>query len=178
MASDEALYRLLLAGDLRAFDALYARYERPLFGFIRRALPEQAEAEDVLHDAFLALLRDRAGAGAARSLRAWLFQVARNLCLNRQRTQRRAVRALETDARTAAPPAAPPEDLLLQREDQHALSGAVARLPDELAALYRLRARGSSYEEMAVALALPLGTVKSRMHQMVKRLREELSHEL
>jgi RNA polymerase sigma-70 factor (ECF subfamily) len=178
MISDEELYRLLLGGDLRAFEKLYERLERPLFGFIRRALPDAAEAEDVLHDAFLALLRDRTGARAARSLRAWLFQVARNLCLNRQRSQRRAVRALETDARTATPPAAPPEDALLRREDQHALTGAVARLPADLAELYRLRARGSSYEEMAEALALPLGTVKSRMHQMVKRLREELSHEL
>lgn len=178
MVSDEELYRLLLAGDLRAFDQLYARYERPLFGFIRRAVPEPAEAEDVLHDAFLALLRDRAGAGAARSLRAWLYQVARNLCLNRYRSHRRSTRALETDARTVAPPTAPPEDALLEREDQHALAGAVAHLPAELAELYRLRARGNSYEEMAQVLALPLGTVKSRMHQMVKRLREELSHEL
>jgi RNA polymerase sigma-70 factor (ECF subfamily) len=178
MASDEALYRLLLAGDLRAFDQLYARHERPLFGFIRRAVPDAAEAEDVLHDTFLALLRDRAGAGAARSLRAWLYQVARNLCLNRHRAQRRSTRALETDARTAEPPAGPPEDALMEREDRLALTGAVARLPAELAELYRLRARGDSYEEMARSLSLPLGTVKSRMHQMVKRLREELSNDL
>lgn len=178
MVSDEALYQRLLHGDLRAFDALYARYERPLFGFIRGTLPEIAEAEDVLHDAFLALLRDRVGASAARCLRAWLFQVARNLCLNRQRSRSRADRALATDAATPAASGPDPEDALVQRQSRNALAGAVERLPVDLAELYRLRANGLSYEEIANALAIPLGTVKSRMHQMVKHLREELSHAL
>jgi DNA-directed RNA polymerase specialized sigma24 family protein len=77
MLSDEALYEALLNGDLRAFDTLYERYERHLFGFIRKHLTDVHEAEDVLHETFPAILRDRAGARAARSLRAWLFQVAR-----------------------------------------------------------------------------------------------------
>jgi DNA-directed RNA polymerase specialized sigma24 family protein len=50
----------------------------------------------------------------------------------------------------------------------------VARLPSELGALYQLRASGMSYEELAQVLAVPLGTVKSRMHTMIARLREEL----
>src|SRR3954462_13867799 len=118
MLSDEALYESLLAGEVSAFDQLYQRYERPLFGFIRGHLADAAEAEDVLHDAFLALLRDRTGARAAVSLRAWLFQVARNLCLNRQRTQKRAGRALETETRSAPLALTGPEDLLAGRERQ------------------------------------------------------------
>jgi len=57
--SDEALYARWIAGDLRAFDALHARYERPLFGFVRAHVRDQTEAEDVLHETFMAVLRER-----------------------------------------------------------------------------------------------------------------------
>jgi RNA polymerase sigma-70 factor (ECF subfamily) len=174
MLSDEALYEALLSGDLRAFDTLYERYERPLFGFIRKHLADVHEAEDVLHETFMAILRDRAGARAARSLRAWIFQVARNLCLNRQRSTRRAARALEREARSPEETHPGPERALEHQQAQHALRHAVARLPLELGELYTLRTQGMSYAEMAEVLGIPLGTVKSRMHELVKQLREEM----
>jgi RNA polymerase sigma-70 factor (ECF subfamily) len=174
MLSDEALYESLLTGDLRAFDALYERYERPLFGFIRKHLPDTHEAEDVLHETFMAILRDRTGARAAQSLRAWIFQVARHLCLNRQRSARRATRALETEARSPEETHHGPERALEHQQAQDALREAVAKLPLELGELYSLRTQGMSYAEMADVLGIPLGTVKSRMHQLVKHLREEM----
>jgi RNA polymerase sigma-70 factor (ECF subfamily) len=174
MLSDEALYEALLNGDLRAFDTLYERYERPLFGFIRKHLMDVHEAEDVLHETFMAVLRDRAGARAARSLRAWIFQVARNLCLNRQRSARRATRALEKEARSPDETSPGPEKALEQHQTQNALRDAVAKLPVELGELYSLRTQGMSYAEMADVLGIPLGTVKSRMHQLVNQLREEM----
>jgi RNA polymerase sigma-70 factor (ECF subfamily) len=174
MLSDEALYEALLNGDLRAFDTLYERYERHLFGFIRKHLVDVHEAEDVLHETFMAILRDRAGARAARSLRAWIFQVARHLCLNRQRSARRATRALEKEAHTSDEASPGPERALEDHQAQHALRDAVAKLPIELGELYSLRTQGMSYSEMADVLGIPLGTVKSRMHQLVNHLREEM----
>jgi RNA polymerase sigma factor (sigma-70 family) len=94
MHSDEALHEQLLRGDLAAFDALYERHARALFGYIRRHLTVTHESEDVLHETFMALLRPREGAAAPTTVRAWLFTVARNLCLNRLRSQRRGSRAL------------------------------------------------------------------------------------
>jgi RNA polymerase sigma-70 factor (ECF subfamily) len=169
--SDEALYARLLRGELAAFDRLYERFERPLFGFVRAQLGDPAEAEDVLHEAFLAVLRAGGAGNELRSFRAWLFQVARNLCLNRVRARRRADRALEAAAREVEPagPHAPPP-----ARDPAALHQAVARLPPPLAEVYQLRARGLSYDELAATLEIPLGTVKSRMHEMMKRLREEM----
>ncbi len=172
MLSDEAYYERLLRGDLAAFDALYDRHARPLYGFIRRHLADAHEAEDVLHETFMALLRERDGGRAAASLRAWLYGVARNLCLNRIRSRKRGARALE-----AAPAPAPgehPERALEQRETAERLRLAVARLPAGLAELYALRAGGMSYEELAEALAVPVGTVKSRIHEMVSRLKQEM----
>lgn len=167
METDEALYARLLRGELAAFDRLYERYERPLFGFVRAQLGDAAEAEDVFHEAFLALLRARGAGTEVRSFKAWLFEVARHLCLNRLRSRQRADRAMESfahepaTAATTEPPAA-------------ALHAAVGRLPPALAEVYTLRASGLSYEELASILEVPIGTVKSRIHEMVRRLRKEM----
>jgi RNA polymerase sigma-70 factor (ECF subfamily) len=174
MISDEALYERLLGGDLAAFDQLYERYERPLFGFIRKYLAETKDAEDVLHEAFLALLDERERPREARSLRAWLYQVARYRCLNQLRSGRREARALAAVRGEPRAPSAPPDLALLEAEAARALRRAVATLPQQLGEIYALRTGGLSYAELAEVLELPVGTVKSRMHQMVRVLREEL----
>jgi RNA polymerase sigma-70 factor (ECF subfamily) len=109
-----------------------------------------------------------------KSFKAWVFQVARNLCLNRIRSRRRALRAIETEARTTPDAPVHAEGLLAAREAPEALRRAVARLPAPMARLYELRASGLSYEEIAHVLEVPVGTVKSRMHEMVSRLRKEV----
>ncbi len=174
MVSDEALYQRWTGGDLSAFDRLYERFERHLYGFICRQLGDRAAAEDVLHEAFLAVLRERASGREAQSFKAWLFQVARNLCRNRQRTEARSARALEAVARAPEPAGQDPGGALEAREARAALAQAVTRLPATLADVYQLRAAGLSYEEMSKVLDVPLGTVKSRMHELVGRLREEV----
>jgi RNA polymerase sigma-70 factor, ECF subfamily len=176
MDSDEALFEQLIAGDLRAFDRLYDRFERPLFGFIRSQIGDAHEAEDLLHEAFIAVLRERTARHAVRSFRAWLFQVARNLCLNRLRSRKRAGHALEAAAHDAVVVAPIVAEQVLERCEQAALlERAVERLPEPFAELYRLRATGMSYDDLAEILRVPVGTVKSRMHEMVRRLREEMA---
>ncbi len=168
--TDETLYGKLLAGDLAAFDRLYERYERPLFGFALAQLGDRAEAEDVLHEAFLAVVRAHRAGEQLRSFKAWLFTVARNLCLNRVRSRQRADRALALGGVAEVAEQPPPDEI-----DTSALHTAVGRLPPTLAEVYQLRATGLSYDEVAKILGIPLGTVKSRIHEMVARLREELS---
>jgi len=177
MDSDEALFDRLVAGELRAFDRLYERYERPLFGFIHAQVGDAAEAEDLFHETFLAVLRQRDARPSFRSFRAWVYQVARNLCMNRSRSRRRAGRAFDAVARdelTVGRDVAPSE-AIEQHQQAAALLVAVARLPLALGEVYRLRAAGMSYDEVADVLGVPVGTVKSRMNELVKRLREEMS---
>jgi RNA polymerase sigma-70 factor (ECF subfamily) len=173
--SDDALFERLCDGDMAAFDALYARLERPLFGFIRARVGDAHEAEDVLQESFLAVLRERRRRTEVRSVRAWLYQVAQHLCLNRARSRARAGHALE-ETRHAAPAADRPlaEQALEEHERVRILARAVEKLPAALAELYHLRASGMSYEEVAAVMGIPIGTVKSRMHDLVKRLREEM----
>lgn len=173
MRTDEELYLDLMAGDMAAFDELYRRYEGRLFAYVLRLLGDQGEAEELFHEAFMAVLRERRPGRQLVSFRAWIFRVARNLCSNRLRSRRRGARALQTEARSSEP-GVDAEQLLGRQETRAALEHAVDRLPGPLAELYRLRASGLSYEEIAETLGVPLGTVKSRMHEMVTCLRKEM----
>jgi RNA polymerase sigma-70 factor (ECF subfamily) len=176
MRSDETLYLELLAGDMAAFDELFRRYERRLFGYLLRQLGDHGDAEEVFHEAFMAVLRARRSGRELENFQAWIFQVARNLCSNRLRTRRRAARALlaQANLHEASQAIADAEQLLGRREIPAALERAVERLPEPLVQLYRLRAAGLSYDEIGDTLGLPLGTVKSRMHELIVRLRKEM----
>jgi RNA polymerase sigma factor (sigma-70 family) len=174
MDSDEALFERLIAGDLGAFDVLYARFARPLSGFIRAYASDASEVEDLVHETFMTVLRQRHASGRVQSFRAWLFAVARNLCLNRARSKHRARRAAESIREIPAPPPPDAEEQLAERERAARLERAVLRLPTELAEVYRLRGSGLSYHDLAELLAVPIGTVKWRVHEMVKHLKEEV----
>jgi RNA polymerase sigma-70 factor (ECF subfamily) len=175
MESDESLFESVRRGDMAAFDRLYERHEVKLFAYLRALIRDRHEAEEVFHDAFLNAMR-----GAPREIdeggfRPYLYRVARNAALNRLRAASRRERAhgaapavIERDVSPAA------DEELAARELEAALGRAVSRLPAPLGELYHLRASGMSYEQIAGVLEAPLGTVKSRMHQLVHALREEL----
>lgn len=174
-AADEVLYHRVWAGDLRAFDLLYRRYEVRLFGFLLRMVHNHHDAEDLFHEAFLSVLRSRQVTLDRASFATWLYRIARNLAYNHLRSQRR-----RNSAHTAVESQPSLTELLVADEalaqNQHAqeLGQAVDALPAPLAELYRLRTAGLSYEEMATRLQVPLGTVKSRMNQMTARLQAQL----
>lgn len=173
--SDEVLYARLIQGELAALDTLYGRYHRHLFGFILCQLGDRQEAEDVLHDAFVAVLRERHGEPRTPTcFRAWIYQVARNLCLNRSRARARSARAISAAARVSLTSPVEPDEALASAQSREALRQAVAHLPHPLAETFHLRAGGLSYEEMAQVLGIPVGTVKSRMHELLSRVRSEL----
>jgi RNA polymerase sigma-70 factor (ECF subfamily) len=173
MPSDETLYLQLVAGDMAAFDELYRRYKRRLFAYIVRQVGDRSEAEDVYHEAFMAVLKERRSGRELSSFKAWIFQVALNLCRNRQRARDRTRRAF--DKQSFALAAAPPtEQLFAEHEAPLALERAAVQLPESMAELYRLRTAGLTHDEIAEALDVPLGTVKSRMKAMLARLREEM----
>jgi RNA polymerase sigma-70 factor (ECF subfamily) len=172
--SDEALYARIKQGDMLAFDALYERYETRLFGFLYAQIQNRADAEDAFHEAFLSALKSPIAHFERGGFRAWLYRVARNLTVNRARTQQRGARALAQLPNGQPTHAASPNEALEEHELERALEVAIARLPPALSEVFHLRRSGLSYDEIASVLEIPLGTLKSRMHQMVTHLREEL----
>jgi RNA polymerase sigma factor (sigma-70 family) len=173
--SDEALYARVKDGDLSAFDTLYERYETRLFGFLLSLLRNRADAEDVFHEAFLRALKSREIVfERAGGFRTWLYRIARNLALNHHRGAGRGERALMKLVKPDARDVPGVDDRIAEAERLAALDGAVLRLPEPLSEIFHLRSSGLSYEEMADVLEIPMGTLKSRMNQMVTHLREEL----
>jgi RNA polymerase sigma-70 factor (ECF subfamily) len=171
--TDEALYSRLKNGDVRAFDPLYARYKRPLYGFLARMVGSRADAEDAFHETFMSALRAPEAAFAADGgFRPWIFRIARNVALNRVRADKRYAEHVAQAPEVEPAPSA--HDALAAAQLRRALDRAVAALPWTLAEVYYLRASGLTQEEVARVLEIPLGTLKSRVRLMVERLREEL----
>ena len=105
--SDEAIVKLVLQGDRDLYEILIRRHNQRLYRIARSILRDESEAEDVMHEAFMAVLREREHRHRLHSFRAWLYQVARNLCSNRVRSRKRAGRvaseALQIQPESAAP---------------------------------------------------------------------------
>lgn len=169
------LLQRIRGGDLLAFDLLYARHAVRLFTYLRALLGDRNDAEDVLHDSFLAVLLDSSASfDSSAAFRAWLYRVARNRALNRKRTNAREGRRI---ARLAEPESRATNDTsrsLETRERDAALASAITRLPEPMGELWHLRTSGLSYEQIAGVVGVPVGTVKSRVHQMVSWLKQEL----
>ncbi len=171
--SDEVLYHRVRRGDLSAFDTLYSRYERWLFGFICKLVHNHHDAEDLFHEAFVSVLGSKEVTFDRGSFCAWLYRVARNQSYNHLRSGRRASQLQQRATAPSPPPSA--EATFADGERAALLERAVAALPPLLSEIYHLRSAGLSYEEMAEVLRVPLGTVKSRMNQMTQRLRDDLA---
>jgi len=110
------------------------------------------------------------------TFQAWIFEVSRNLCLNRMRTSVRASRGLEKlpsliDAVESA------ESLLSNHEDASQVKEALKKLSETHAEILHLKLLGVSEKDIARSLQIPLGTVKSRFHSIVKFLKQEVRGE-
>jgi RNA polymerase sigma-70 factor (ECF subfamily) len=166
--TDAELIQRIGDGDRRAFESLYERYARPVYGFALRRLRDRGQAEDVAQETFASVWRsatsyrpDR-GPGAA-----WLYAVARNAVVDRIRINARAA------------PSVPAEPVSEGGPEEHAqtdwlawrVHGAFAELPETERAVLELAYWGGlSQSEVADFLAIPLGTVKTRTRSGLARM--------
>jgi RNA polymerase sigma factor (sigma-70 family) len=162
-------------GDEEAYAELVHAYEGIAFRTAYLLTRSAADAEDAAQDGFVkawrALGRFRAGA----PFRPWLLRIVANEAHNRRRSAgRRADVALRAAAEDPSGGAAPsPEAVLLSAEQREGLLAAVNELPDDQRTVVSLRYfLGLSELEVAEALGLPQGTVKSRTARALERLRE------
>jgi RNA polymerase sigma-70 factor (ECF subfamily) len=178
---DAELVERWQSGDPDAFEALVRRHERRVFNLLFRMLGNRQEAEDVAQEAFLSL--HRSGHRFRREARfsTFVYRVAANAALNRRRSlgRRRAREEALAEQQQAGIelPSAPrdPEDAASGAEAQAHVQAALLELsPDLRAAVVLYDIEGQSYGDIAAALDIPEGTVKSRIHRARSALRERL----
>ncbi|HFE45081.1 MAG TPA: sigma-70 family RNA polymerase sigma factor [Nannocystis exedens] len=172
--ADEELVTALRSGELAAFDLLYQRYHRRLYGYIRRILRDPCVAEDLFQDVFLTVLRDRTYRPTEGRFSPWLFRVARNRCLAEVRKQQtRRGLAEEVRLRWQPPPSPSPERVVGDSTRVHA---AMKALPEAQRQLILLKQLGElTYREIAALLGVAEGTIKSRLHTATVAFRRLLS---
>lgn len=177
--ADEELMALVAHGDERAFACLYDRHARLAWSLAHRMLGERAAAEDLVQEAFLALWRAAGEYAPGRgSVRTLLLAIVRNRGIDRLRSQAVQARrqdALAHEARAAGEAAADAGDLALTEIQGGAVRRALAGLPADQQDVLRLAYYGGfTHHEIADMLAIPLGTVKSRMRLGLERVRHAL----
>lgn len=164
---DEALLERARRGDRDAFGDLVIRHQDGLYTMALRMLGRPHDAADVVQETFLRCYLNLPRLRGA-TVRAWLYRVAVNAAHDvGRREARRPAEPLE-DAQgnvvDLPDPALGPDVVAEQREAARAVTGAILALPEEFRAAVVLRdVNDLSYEEVAAALGVPVGTVKSRI---------------
>jgi RNA polymerase sigma-70 factor (ECF subfamily) len=169
-----SLLARLRSGDSTAGRLLEESYRRPLLRFCRNQLGRPVDAEEAVQETFCRVLQAK---DVPDSFRAWLYRVARNVCLDllRQRVRHRDQQAPPLGSHL---PAALTGNLsrLVRQELDARLAHLVAALPQEQREVLYLRyAEELSRPEIAYVLDIPEATVKSRLFQAVRKLREHTS---
>ena len=172
--SDADVMRASVADPAR-FQTLFERHFEAIFRYVGRRLGRQA-AEDISSEVFLQAFEVRARYDLSYAdARPWLYGIAANVVRRSRRTEERRLRAL---ARQPAQPAGASDEALGRLGSQtmnRRLAGALASLrAEEREALLLVAWAGLTYDEVARALAIPVGTVRSRLHRARARMSKEL----
>jgi RNA polymerase sigma-70 factor (ECF subfamily) len=175
----EQLIEHCLQGDQHAWSVIVTRYRRKVFNVAYKFVGRHDMAEDLTQEIFLKIFKALGTFDQRANFQTWLISVSRNLCIDHYRSVRKEREMVDrsVDAADVSPVSTEPDALVtLERGDRRAtLHRALAQLPDTLRAAVVLRdIQELSYQEIADQLALPEGTVKSRINRGRKELARQL----
>jgi RNA polymerase sigma-70 factor (ECF subfamily) len=179
--TDEDLVSRSRGGDLESFNQLILRWERPIYAFAYRIIGREEDARDVCQETFLRAFRSLPGFKGQAKFSSWLYQIAKNLCRDWMRRQRRAPTVQMAEGADPAELAAEGgpvesiEDLVARRELSAVVEEAMALLPEEQRTAIVLKEyHGMTFQEIATLQGCPLSTVKTRLYQGLSVLRRHL----
>ena len=162
--SDSELIRSIQRGDLSAFDALYARYESWVVSLAVRFCGNRDDALDVLQETFAYFLRKLPGFSLSSGFKTFLYPVVKHLSLDRRQATKRFI------------PLPPGSDRAGENVSSTGTEDLLAGLSEPHQEILWLRfGEGLDLKEIAAALEIPLGTVKSRLHAALQAARDNLT---
>lgn len=155
-----------------AFSQLVDAYESRVLGFVMKLVRNREEALDITQDVFIRAYQAFARFDGRSSLRTWLFRIAYNLCVDRARREERNPAKTSLDGASStlgetwdvADQRETADQEVLNKELQELVKAGLARMSDKLRTVIILHDQEEmSYEEIAEAVGIPIGTVKSRL---------------
>jgi RNA polymerase sigma-70 factor, ECF subfamily len=175
-AAERALVERCRAGDEQAFQELVERYKDLVFALIARTVQDRTRAEDLAQDVFLRVHRGLPYFRGEARLSTWIYRIVANVCLQ-DRARPAAAESIDDGKPGRTPSGTDRQFRDLELRDR--LEKAIARLPAHyrlvIAAHYLQELR---YEDLAEALGLPLGTIKTQLHRAKQQLRRLLETDL
>jgi RNA polymerase sigma-70 factor (ECF subfamily) len=177
--SDEQLFQRYTDGDEHGFRLLMQRYEPRIQGFLRKRLNDEERVEDLTQDTFLRIHRARESYDPSRKFSTWIHTIANNLLKNEFRNRSRRRETVFSELRPEASPAggpsrpiefqaetADPELETYRSELRDAIDSAIEKMDEHHRIPFVMReVEDLSYEEIAEAIGIPVGTVKSRLNR-------------
>ena len=166
-------------GEDEALDELVAHFHAPLVNYFRR-YGVYSDEEDLVQEVFVRLYRNRKRYRVKAKFTTYLFTIARSVWIDRIRRDTRRRQLLDTAREDPhfPGPQAPKTDDGSRADRARMLAGAVARLPKKLRdVMMRSIYEEKPYETIARELAIPVGTVKSRVHLATRKLKKQLGSE-
>lgn len=180
--TDEALMLAFQKGETAAFEVLLKRHERGVYTFAKRHLGNRMQAEEVTQESFLRVIKASSRYRPTAGFRNYLYQIARNLCLDILRRRSRGMEEPSVDPNPAAmvesvPNGNPgPESRVGARQMRSALQRALDQLPPEQREVFLLKeVKDMKLQDVARVTGTNLNTVKSRLRYALAGLRERLS---
>ena len=187
LADDFSLMERFRDGDREALEALVDRHHAGLVRWFQYQCRSRETAEDLAQEVWIRVIRHRLNYRPTAKFHTYLLAIARNLWIDRYRSMKAAPRTVSADAEGGGDEDGPtlgsllpskeaePGDRASVHEEAERVRKAVERLPDGLRQVFELgEVRGLQYRDVADILDIPVGTVKSRMHAAVQRLRRAL----
>jgi len=182
--TDQELVLRSKAGDKKAFETLFTRYNSKMASFSRYLCQNEDHAEETSHEAFIKAFEALDSFKGEASFSTWLHQIAKNLCWSKKRKiKNHPVDSLETAAfsndkstpRQIVDWSNKADDLLLKKELNQVLDQAIQQLPEEYRVVIVLRdIEEYSNEETAKILGLSVAAVKSRLHRARLYVRQKI----
>ncbi len=178
--TQEELIALIQQGDQKAFGYLYENYSRALFGVIHTILKDVEESEDALQKTFLKIWNNFASYDPNKGrLYTWMLNIARNMAIDTTRSKHEKAKS---KIQSASDNVYQYENAPQEENGGHehiGVKGIVNELKEEHRAIIDLAYyEGYTQEEISKKLAMPLGTVKTKLRQAILKLRELTKGEL
>jgi RNA polymerase sigma-70 factor (ECF subfamily) len=181
--TDQILVERVQAGEKAAFDLLVKRYQHKVIGLIGRYVQDHSEALDVAQETFIKAYRALDNFRGESAFYTWLYRIATNTAKNYLVTRSRRPPGtdvdiddvLQAESETELRDIETPEHSLYRDELVSVMASALEALPEELRVAITLRElEGMSYEEIAVVMDCPIGTVRSRIFRARDAIDKEL----